>query len=318
MRFESDWRNDLDFDSYIEELRNESSIERTWLQPILKHELNNTEKGIFCNCRYGIWKVFDSFKLLCAQKNSVWYDMRSSVLAYHICRHDTSSTKPGVFIKNLVGQVVTHIPELGNSILSDDGALDFLLSGRCREAPIACVEFSFLSLLKQLWGNRTYIIVIDAVDECLTPDLFNMVEFLQRKIPFFPQTIKFILTSRNSNQIVERFEMLKISDLTKYKDENLQDIRRYIMERIDLDRNDIIRLIDRSDGNFLQVKLFINHCIKTNSCMYEHVPYTLEQVYLLNLQKKFGTKKVSVMSCMTSLLLSVPLLILYLKTQYSK
>ncbi|CAG2247293.1 unnamed protein product [Mytilus edulis] len=167
--------------------------------------------------------------IVCAQQNSVWHQLKKHGLAYHMCRYDViSSSKPDIFIKNLVGTIVKQIPDLGNSILSDDRALDFLYGVRCREDPVSCLEFSLLNPLKNAWKERSYIIIIDAIDECQTTDGHSLQDLLYERLQCFPDNVKFFITSRNIEQITNKFKTLETVFLDNHTLENHEDVRSYI------------------------------------------------------------------------------------------
>ncbi|CAC5393573.1 ANKRD50 [Mytilus coruscus] len=291
MRFEENWQSYLDFDLYVEELKNQSMVGREWLLPILESKLDQPNKGILLTADMGFGKSSIVSNIVCAKQDSVWRQLKKRVLAYHMCRYDViSSSKPDIFIKNLVGIIVKKIPELGNSILSDDRALDFLYSVRCREDPVGCLEFSLLNPLNNKWKENSYIIIIDAIDECQTAEGHSLQDLLYKKMQFFPNNVKFFITSRNIEQITHKFKMLETVSLDNYTQENLKDVRAYIDKTRKLTDKDITKLTKVSGGNFLHVKLFLNYCIQKGSCNYDYIPDTLERIYVLNFERVFREK----------------------------
>ncbi|VDH96728.1 Hypothetical predicted protein [Mytilus galloprovincialis] len=291
MRFEEHWKSDLDFDLYVEELKNQSMVGRQWLLPILESKLNQPNTGIFLTADMGFGKSSIVSNIICANHDSVWHKLKKRVLAYHMCRYDViSSSKPDIFIKNLAGIIVKKIPELGNSILSDDRALDFLYSARCREDPVGCLEFSLLNPLKNDWKERSYIIIIDAIDECQTAEGHSLHDLLYKKMHFFPNNVKFFITSRNIEQITNKFKNLDIVSLDNYTQENLKDVRSYIDKTRKLTDKEVTKLTKVSGGNFLHVKLFLHYCIQKGSCNYDYMPDTLERIYVLNFERVFREK----------------------------
>ncbi|XP_063446984.1 protein TANC2-like [Mytilus trossulus] len=266
-------------------------IDRKWLLPILKSKLDQPNQGILLAADMGFGKSSIVSNIVCAQPNSVWHQLKKHVLAYHMCRYDViSSSKPDIFIKNLVGTIVKQIPELGNSILSDDRALDFLYGVRCREDPVGCLEFSLLNPLKNAWKERSFIIIIDAIDECQTTDGHSLQDLLYKRLQFFPNNVKFFITSRNIEQITNKFKTLETVFLDNHTLENHEDVRSYIDKTRKLSDKEVAKLTKVSGGNFLHVKLFLNYCIQKGSCDYDQIPDTLERIYVLNFERVFGKK----------------------------
>ncbi|CAG2201362.1 unnamed protein product [Mytilus edulis] len=125
MQFKNDWNIDslVDFNFYVENLHNQSTVSRSWLFGKIHEELATSEKGIILTAEMGYGKSSIISNLVCADKSSDWYDIRKNVLAYHFCRYDSiRSTNAGHFIRNIASAIVDQYPELGNSILSDDNA----------------------------------------------------------------------------------------------------------------------------------------------------------------------------------------------------
>ncbi|XP_052070268.1 protein TANC2-like isoform X1 [Mytilus californianus] len=291
MRFDENWKSDLDFDLYVEELKSQSIVGRQWLLPILESKLDQPNREILLTADMGFGKSSIISYIVCAQQNSVWHQLKKQVLAYHMCRYDViSSSKPDIFIKNLVGRIVKQIPELGNSILSDDRALDFLYGVRCREDPVGCLEFSLLNPLKNIWKERTYIIIIDAIDECKIAEGHSLQDLLYKRMSFFPDNVKFFITSRNIEQITHKFKLLDTVSLDNYTQENLIDVRSFIDKTKKLSDKDITTLTKVSGGNFLHVKLFLHFCLQKGSCNYNYIPDTLERINVLNFERVFSEK----------------------------
>ncbi|CAG2253647.1 unnamed protein product [Mytilus edulis] len=96
-----------------------------------------------------------------------------------MCRFNyKASVQSDIFIRNLAGKIVKDVPELGNSILADDHALDYLEEYRCRQDPFLCLEIAIIAPLKHIQTDKKYLIIIDALDECDTPmgnDLYDLL-----------------------------------------------------------------------------------------------------------------------------------------------
>ncbi|CAG2253635.1 unnamed protein product [Mytilus edulis] len=103
--------------------------------------------------------------------------------AYHMCRFNyKASVQSDIFIRNLAGKIVKDVPELGNPILADDHALDYLEEYRCRQDPFLCLEIAIIAPLKHIQTDKKYLIIIDALDECDTPMGNDLYDLLAKKL----------------------------------------------------------------------------------------------------------------------------------------
>ncbi|CAG2229765.1 ANKRD50 [Mytilus edulis] len=288
VRFDEYWRSELDFDSYVEEKSNESIIERQWILQKIQAHSDTKRKGILVSADMGFGKSTIVSDIVCADPNSIWYSLRQQVLVYHMCRYDLIlSSKPEVFVRNLAGAIVRTNPEIGNAILSDDMALDFLY-GKCSMDPVACLEFSVLNKLRHSYTDRKHLIIIDAIDECETSGGTDLVDLLYKKISFFPDNFQFLITSRNIERLLHKFKELEHIDLQRYTQNNLQDIRLYLEKVEQLTNDEIDKFTTISGRNFLHVKLYLQYCkdMSVDDC--DSIPGTLEKIYTENFQRVFG------------------------------
>ncbi|XP_071176563.1 uncharacterized protein [Mytilus edulis] len=290
VRFGEYWKSDLDFDLYVQEKSKESIIERSWIRQEIQTHNDPERRGILMSADMGFGKSTIVSNIVCAESKSIWYSLRQHTLVYHMCRYDLIlSSKPEVFVRNLAGAIVRAIPEIGNAILSDDMALDFLY-GKCAIDPVACLEFSILNKLNQLCDNRKYLIIIDAIDECETSGGIDLVGLLYKKISFFPRNFQFIITSRNIERLIYKFKELTHIDLQEYEQNNLQDIRLYLENVNHLTNEDVVKLTEISGRNFLQVKLYLHYCKNLSIDVCDSIPDSLEKIYMLNFERVFGEK----------------------------
>ncbi|CAG2189083.1 unnamed protein product [Mytilus edulis] len=192
------------------------------------------------------------------------------------------------FIRNIASAIVNRYPELGNSILSDDIASDILFGLRCSEDPISCLENAILNPLKNAWKNYQFVILIDAVDECNSADKNNILQLLFKQIDNFPQNVKFILTSRNIEQVLSKFKSLNEIELSSFRNENKNDVTEYIGKNSHLTNFQMNLLTNVSGGNFLHVKLYLESCKKSKNCDFRNIPSSLEKIYQMNLERAFA------------------------------
>ncbi|CAG2254864.1 unnamed protein product [Mytilus edulis] len=291
MRFSEHWKTDLDFDFYVQTLNNESFVERRWLKDIIDKQLLEAN-GILLTAQMGYGKSSIISNIVCANSLSVWYDFRKQILAYHFCRYDMETTvNAGTFIRNIASAIVKRYPEMGNAILADDVASNFLYGTRCNKDPISCFEMSILNPLRGQWLNQNFIILIDALDECDTAGRNTLFHFLLTQIQRFPSNFKFILTSRKIENINRNFQFLNEKVRQVYLNAsdpfNLNDVKQYVRITSKLTEPQISKLTKAADGNFLHVKLYLQYCRKSDTFDFRNVPNSLALLYQLNFNRIF-------------------------------
>ena len=291
MRFLNPLRNELDFDLHVESLNNESFIERKWLQEVITETLQTAGSGVLITADMGYGKSSFVSNLICAESSSTWYDLRKQILAYHFCRYDMVMTiNADTFIRNLASAIVNKYPEMGNAILLDEMASDFLDPGgfRCTKDPIACFELAILSPLRNKWSPQQFIIIIDALDECsIDGGRFTLLDFLNTQIHKFPSNVKFILTSRNIEYIHRKFPKMSRRYLNATSENNMNDIRQYIKKTTQITDHQTNTLTRVSSGNFQHVKHYLQYCLKAIDCDFTKIPESLEELYQFNFERIF-------------------------------
>ncbi|CAG2218611.1 unnamed protein product [Mytilus edulis] len=284
VRFDEHWKSDLDFDSYVEEINNESMTERTWIFQEIQTRNDTKRRGILLSADMGFGKSTIVSNIVCADPMSIWYSLRQQVLIYHMS-----------------GAIVRKIPEIGNAILSDDMALDFLY-GKCTIDPVACLEFAVLNKLKHFKDERKHLIIIDAIDECETSGGIDLV------VPF---------TSRNIERLVVKFKELQHIDLQLYEQNNLHDIRLYLDKVKEMTNEDKVKLTKISGRNFLHAKLYLQYCKDLSMDECESIPES-GKIYVLNFERVFGEKKTCSKNVSAYLKSYVPCKIQLMKITFSK
>ncbi|VDI83508.1 Hypothetical predicted protein [Mytilus galloprovincialis] len=291
MQFKDNWNIDslVDFNFYVENLHNQSTVSRDWLFGKIYEELATSEKGVILTAEMGYGKSSIVSNIVCADQSSNWYSIRKNILTYHFCRYDSiRSTNAASFIRNIASAIVNRYPELGNSILSDDIASDILYGLRCSEDPTSCLENAILNPLQNKWKNYQFVILIDALDECNSVDKNNILQLLFKQIDNFPQNVKFIFTSRNIEQVVSKFKALNGIELSSFRNENTNDVAEYIRKNSNVTDSQMNLLTNVSRGNFLHVKLYLESCKKSRNCDFRNIPSSLEKIYQMNLERAFG------------------------------
>lgn len=109
------------------EIYNTTSITRDWLQGVLEEELFLSQRGIHLVSDPGHGKTSIISQLVCAKPSSLWYKLRNTVIFYHICRFDRSSTQnPAMFITNFAEVITEYFPVIGNFLLVEKKVQDLI------------------------------------------------------------------------------------------------------------------------------------------------------------------------------------------------
>ncbi|CAC5364555.1 unnamed protein product [Mytilus coruscus] len=85
--------------------------------------------------------------------------------------------------------MVKDVPELGNAILDDEHALDYLEEYRCRQDPFLCLEIAIIAPLKHIQTDKKYLIIIYALDECDT-QMGNDLKNISCEFSKVPKTLE--------------------------------------------------------------------------------------------------------------------------------
>ncbi|CAC5364563.1 ANKRD50 [Mytilus coruscus] len=269
MRFQHHWMSTIDFDFYIRELNSSSIIERVWLEPLLISALK-TQTHVLLSAHLGYGKTTIVSQILCAEVYSPWHHLRTMAVAYHMCRFNhKDSILSDIFIRNLAGNIVKDVPELGNAILADVYAIDYL-DFKCDKDTFSCLEIVIFAPLKHIQTDKKYLIITDALDECDTPMGNDLYDLLSKKLSDFPSFFQFLFTSRKIHRVLYEFKTLQNVmeiDLESYTERNILDAQR-----------------------FIEITSNLTEEIKTNiSCDLSKVHKTLENIYHINLKRILGT-----------------------------
>lgn len=121
---------------------------------------------------------------------------------------------PGNFVKNLAGGFSKHIPGFRN-VLKQYSRFNLYVEGNeCLDDSEGCLDFIVLKALNTLHDyNTIYIVVIDALDECIEYGNRNIFNLLWKRLHVFPKNIKIFITSRNTSEI--RIAQTKLSVIEK-------------------------------------------------------------------------------------------------------
>ncbi|CAG2226100.1 unnamed protein product [Mytilus edulis] len=265
MRFQHQWKSAIDFDFYIQELNSSSLIERFWLEPVLTSSLNK-KTHVLLSANIGYGKSTTVSQIMCAGVYSPWHHLRQMTNAYHMCRFNyKASIQSDNFIRNLAGKIVNDVPELGNAILADEHALDYLEEYKCRQDPFLCLERVILAPMKHIQTKRKYLVIIDGLDECDTPIGNDLYDLLAQKLSDFPSFFKFLFTSRKISRVLYEFKTLQNVleiDLEVFEERNILDAQRFIEITSNFSDEKKLQLVHLSNGNLLHIDSYLDYCRK--------------------------------------------------------
>ena len=276
---------------------------REWLFEELHPSLldpSSTWKGVHLVAPMGYGKSAICAHLICASGNSSAGILRQHIAAYHICRFDVPSTKsPEVFIRRLIGFFASRSKAYHSAIARSSGSSIFYDVQRCREDPIACFDQGIVSPLSDIdiEVNETWIILIDAVDECATEDgsVNAVLNILRRRATHLPKWLKFLITSRGF-QGIEQFSKLDVVYLSNNDTRNKADMKEFIQTNFETSwingifgesvTQHLTASIDETDPSFLYVSQSVLYY--RNNHKSRRLPPTLVGIYQINFERLFG------------------------------
>lgn len=250
---------------------NTDFVGREWLFKNLTNFLekrNSASKGVLLLAAPGFGKSAFIANLVCSKLSS--YSIHHQILAFHMCIHSHKSTQdPATFVQNMASLISSRVPEY-KDIISSDRTLQKILRDDCLVDPVSGFNNGILYPLLDLSLRflKPMYIVMDGLDECSsgcdgTKDT-TILNILAQSIPKLPKWLKVISTSRNIPDIRRQLSSLEHIELHPNNTNNLHDIERFIYKRakrsdIDIPPFQISHLVRKSQGNFLYVKLVLDH-----------------------------------------------------------
>ncbi|KAL3852608.1 hypothetical protein ACJMK2_016227 [Sinanodonta woodiana] len=252
--------------------------------------------------------------IVCAETTEPGGNLRARLLAYHVCRFDALNTKRAdIFIRRLAGMIANSIPQFGSALETAKGVLSYLNSTKCNYDPVGCMDQSIVYTLSKLESSidtgRTWIIVIDALDECEDTDANKneILSVLERTVHRFPKWIKFLCTSRKISVLIRKLRDFRFMEISANDVRNKRDIHDFVRKHIEEDQSmytklfitftmheisDIVdKLCEMSSGNFLYVHHALEYLKSMNNLSVENIPDSLEKNYQLNFERIYGQKE---------------------------
>lgn len=239
---------DIDLDFYRSQ--HDELAGREWLLNELDKEMNSSKRGVLLMAEMGYGKSAIVAHLICqGDKRFPGYWIYEHIVVYHLCNFYSQKTlSPGNFVKNLAGGFSKRIPGFLDIVQQNSRFNSYFENDGCLEDPEGCLDFLVLKALNNLdMGNTTFVIVIDALDECIEHGNRNIFYLLWTRLHNFPLNIKFFITSRITSEInVARTELLVI-EKSPSDPNNIKDANRLINTLPLVDQNQIRRMFKTSD-----------------------------------------------------------------------
>jgi hypothetical protein len=194
----------------------------------------------------------------------------SQVLAYHCCRTDDLETlAPWRFIRSIAAMIATRLPDYAAQLETPevDAALNEV---SCRTNPIGSFDRGILWPLQKLAApdDGVRYLLVDALDEALLHEGgTNLVDLLSARWRELPDWFRIVATARRHPDVLKQLSGLPTEQLNAHDRRNLDDVDRYILQRLDSPEladklahsgkegdavADLLRT--RSEGNFLYVQ----------------------------------------------------------------
>lgn len=183
----------------------------------------------------------------------------NNIMAFHLCRKGNSEKiSLRRAICSIAYQLSRELPEYHDHLMrvnivqekdrcNDDALFDVLIAGPLSHC-----------------GNqeKDVLILIDGIDEAGDCYHSPFSSFLARNMEKLPQWIRFVLTSRPEDAVLQPLQEFSTHVLHADSPENISDIKNYITKRFScLDRGcafDASLIADRSEGIFLYAKYVCN------------------------------------------------------------
>uniref|UniRef100_A0A8W8K106 NACHT domain-containing protein n=1 Tax=Magallana gigas TaxID=29159 RepID=A0A8W8K106_MAGGI len=224
---------DVDLDFYRSQ--HDKLVGREWLLSELDEKMFFSKRGVLLLAEMGYGKSAIVAHLICqSDKRFPGNWIHQHIVAFHICNFYSRKTlTPGNFVKNLAGGFSKQIPGFLQILEKNSRYHTYFENNICVEDPEGCLDFLVLKALNDLdMVNNTYIVVIDALDECIEHGSLNIFNLLWRRLPGFPKNIKFFITSRNTSDIRIARTQLMVIEKRPTDDSNTKDAYRFVENKI--------------------------------------------------------------------------------------
>ncbi|MBW4605597.1 MAG: hypothetical protein KME29_40125 [Calothrix sp. FI2-JRJ7] len=278
---------------------------RSWLFEVIDNWLRNTTERFFIlTGESGVGISSISTQLI----------QRSCITAYHFClAGDVETTKSSNILRSIAIQL-GNLPNYGQALASTIKPVDLLaqinsIDSSMTESQIAKLYIDNLApndpeneleiLIKApltiLQSQPTNIVIlIDSLYEAAITGDENVIRlFAQLSNLDLPQGVRFILTSRPRDPLLQEFSSVTPYYIENRSQENLTDIWQYVEERLKqphfqniFDKAPVTsgilssQIVNWAKGNFLYTKLLIDNIVAKQSLdSLEALPKSIDGIY---------------------------------------
>lgn len=220
---------EVDLDFYRS--RHDKLVGREWLLNKLDKTMLFSKRGVLLLAEMGYGKSAIVAHLVCQSDERLpgnW--IYQHIVAYHLCNFYSQKTlSPGNFVKNLAGGFSERIPGFLYTLQQNSRFQTYFENDGCVKDPERCLDVLVLKALNDLdMGNTIYIVVIDALDECIEHGNRNIFDLLWRRLRYFPTNVKFFITSRNTSDITIVRTQLVVIEKNASDPNNMRGVQKII------------------------------------------------------------------------------------------
>lgn len=220
---------EVDLDFYRSQ--HDKLVGREWLLNELDEKMFFSKRGVLLLAEMGYGKSAIVAHLICQSDESLpgnW--IYQHIVAYHLCNFYSQKTlSPGNFVKNLAGGFSKRIPGFLYTLQQNSRFQTYFENDGCVKDPESCLDVLVLKALNDIdMGNTTYIVVIDALDECIEHGNRNIFSVLWKRLRYFPKNVKFFITSRNTSDITIVQTRLVVIEKNPSDPNNMKDAQKII------------------------------------------------------------------------------------------
>lgn len=252
--YEHPFTMEIDLDSYRSQYH--KLVGREWLLNELDEKMFFSERGVLFLAEMGYGKSAIVSHLICqSDKRFPGNWIYQHIVVYHLCNFYSQKTlSPGNFVNNLAGGFSKRIPGFLHILQQNLRFNSYFENRKCIEDPEGCLDILVLEALNDLdMHNSTYIVLIDALDECIEHGERNIFNLLWKRFRRFPLNIKFLITSRYISDIKIAFTQLDVIEKNSTDPNNFNDAHKVLMSEIKrwslTEQSNMLRLFKTSDLN---------------------------------------------------------------------
>lgn len=233
--YEHPFAMDIDLDFYRSE--HHKLVGREWPLNELDEKMFFSKRGVLFLAGMGYGKSAIVSHLICqSDKRFPGNWIHQHIVVYHMCNFYSRKTlSPGNFVNNLAGGFSKGIPGFLYNLQQNVRFNLYFEYRKCIEDPEGCLDTLVLKALTGLdMGNSSYIVLIDALDECIEYGELNIFNLLWKRLRRFPLNIKFLMTSRYISDIKIAVTQLDVIEKNTTDPNNVKDAHKLLLHEVEL------------------------------------------------------------------------------------